>query len=367
MSPRTRLGLPLAALTAAALLSAAPRVHACSPPPTGVFSTIPAEGQKYPGNAAVILHGQGISLTDASVTVDGQPATLKDVSKTLFDGLGIFAVTVEPTPAAGQAVTVTGTFCAGGPGCPPVALHYVATAADTVAPPSIDLAGFNVHDYTDFKSSGGDCQSDSDFAWWIELKSQVPELATDGAVMYQIQGYADASMAGGVVVGAFGYVDVTGHAVVPIRRTVSALNGKPLPEAMCFRIRSYDSAGNTPSISPELLCKPCYYRADGLPSNGFPPAEPTWTPADIYPGGPCDYSMVGSGGSYPDAGLPHDTSSTSSTSGAGGSGGGANGDLVVGGCGCRMAGEDESTPGLSGALVLAIGASLRLARRRRQR
>lgn len=364
MSSRTRLGFSLAALTAAALLSATPRAHACTPLPPGVFATIPAEGQKYPANAAIIVQGQGISLTDAAVTVDGAPATLKDVSTTFFAGLGIFAVTVEPPPAAGQAVAVTGTFCMAGSGCPPVALHYVATAADTVAPKPIDLVGFNVHDYTDFKSGGGDCQSDSDFAWWIELKSQVPDLATDGAVMYRIEGYADATLAGGVVVEAFGYVDNTGQVVLPIRRTVNVLAGKSLPEAMCFRVKSYDSAGNTPSISPELQCKPCYYRAEGIPGNGFPPAQPMWTPADIYLGGPCDSTMTGSGGNYPDAGLPHDT--TSSTSGAGGSGGGANGDQVVEGCGCRVAGESESASGLIGTLVLAMGASLRLTRRRRR-
>jgi MYXO-CTERM domain-containing protein len=75
--------------------------------------------------------------------------------------------------------------------------------------------------------------------------------------------------------------------------------------------------------------------------------------------------MTGSGGNYPDGGLPHDTTST--TSGAGGSGGGGVGDQVVGGCGCEIAGETESASGLFGALALAIGAAMRLAQRRRRR
>src|SRR4051812_34865809 len=114
MSARTRLCASLAALTTLALLAAAPRAHACGALPPGVSGTIPADGQKYPGNAAVVLQGQGISLTDASVTVDGQPATLKDVSKTFFSEVGLFGVTVEPTPAPGQQVVITGTFCASG-------------------------------------------------------------------------------------------------------------------------------------------------------------------------------------------------------------------------------------------------------------
>ncbi len=362
MSSRTRFCAPLAALAALGLLAHASSAEACSPLPPGVLGTIPAEGQKYPGNAAVILQGQNISLTDASVTVDGQPATLKDVSKALFSEVGLFGVMVEPTPAAGQSVVITGTFCGVGAGCPPVSLHYQATAADTVAPKSINLVDFDIHDYADFKSSGGDCQSDSDFAWWIELKSPVPDLATDGAVIYRIEGYKDASLAGGVVVEATGYLDSTGQNVVPIRRTVDILGGKPLPEAMCFRVKAYDTAGNTPSISLEFLCKPCNYRADGVPDMGFPPAEPMWTAADIYSGGPCDSSISGAGGS-PDAGIAQ---GTSGTGGAGSGGGGTNGDEVVGGCGCRVAGEDDSGTGLFGALALAVGASLRLARRRRE-
>ena len=355
MFSRTRHCVALAAVTTLTLLAAAPRADACSPLPPGVYNTIPGEGQNYPGNAAVIIQGQGLSLTEASVTVDGQPATLKDVSKPLFNGIGLYAVTVEPTPAAGQAVVITGTFCNAGSDCPPVALHYVATAADVVAPPSPDLASFSVHDYVDFKSSGGDCQAVSDFAWWITVKFPVPELAKDGVVMYQIEGYADASLAGGPVVEAFGYVNTTGNVVVPIRQTVTVLKGKPLGEAMCFRVKAYDSAGNTPSISPEILCKPCNYRADGGPDNNFPPEQPMWTPADIYTGGPCDFSTSSAGGS---------TSQT--TSGAGGSGGGEGNDSqVIDGCGCRMAGDDESAAGLFGALALALGASLRLARRRR--
>jgi MYXO-CTERM domain-containing protein len=363
MSSRTRPGFTLAALTALTLIAAAPRADACSPLPPGVFGTIPVDGQQYPGNAAVILQGQGISLTDGAVTVEGQPATLKDVSKTFFGELGIFAVTVEPTPAAGQNVVITGTFCASGSGCPPVQIHYQATAADTVSPLPIDLVGFDVHDYADFKSGGGDCQSDSDFAWWIEMKSQIPVLATDGAVLYRIEGYKDASLAGGPVITSTGYVDAMGHAVVPIRGTVNLLEGKPLPEAMCFRIKAYDSAGNTPSISPELYCKPCNYRADGVPDKGFPPAEPMWTAADIYLGGTCDSSMTGGGGT-PDGGVPHGTGGASGVGGSGG--GGSSGDQVVGGCGCRVAGEGESASGLFGAMALALVASVRLARRRRR-
>jgi hypothetical protein len=351
MLSRTWLVVPFAALT---LTAAAPRARACSPLPPGVYSTIPADGEKYPGNAAVILQGQGILPTEATVTVDGQPATLKDVSKALFSEIGLLGVVVEPTPTAGQNVVITGTFCSPGSGCNPVTLHYQATAADTTPPPAIGLVGFSILDHIDFKSSGGDCQSDSDFAWWLQLKAQIPVQATDGAVIYSIEGYRDASLAGGPVVSATGFVRESWNPTVTIRRTIDTLQGKALPEATCFRVKAYDSAGNTPSISSELLCKPCNYRVDAVLDTDSAPAEPTWTASDVSPGGTCDSSMTG---------TSTGSTSTSTGAGAGGGGGSDGGDEVIGGC--SVAGAGDSTSGLFGALALALCSSLRLARRRR--
>jgi len=351
MFSRTWLAVPFAALT---LIASAPRARACSPQPPGVYGTIPADGEKYPGNAAVILQGDSISPTEATVTVDGQPATLKDVSKTLFSEIGLLGVVVEPTPTAGQNVVITGTFCGPGFGCNPVTLHYQATAADTTPPPAINLVSFNILDYPDFKSGGGDCQSDSDFAWWLHLKAQTPVQATDGAVIYSVEGYRDASLSGGPVFTARGFVTESWNPVVTIRRTIDALDGKALPAAACFRVKAYDSAGNTPSISSELLCKPCNYRVDPTPGTGSAPSEPTWTAADVYPGGTCDSSMPGTS-----------TGSASASTGTGAGGGSDGGDEVIGGCGCSVAGESDSAAGLFGALALALCSSLRLARRRR--
>jgi MYXO-CTERM domain-containing protein len=353
MLSRTWLAIPFAALT---LTAAAPRARACSPQPPGVYGTVPQNGEKYPGNAAVILQGHDILPTEATVTVDGQPATLKDVSKTLFSEIGLVGVVVEPTPAAGQNVVITGTFCEPVVGCNPMTLYYQATAPDTTPPPAISLTSFNIYDYPDFKSSGGDCQSNSDFAWWLHLDSPIPVQGTDGAVFYSVEGYRDASLAGGPVFTVVGYVDAVWSSTVTIQSTIDTLQGKALPEAACFRVKAYDSAGNTPSISSELLCKPCNYRVDTVAGTGSVHHEPTWTAADVYPGGTCDSSMTG---------TSTGSASTSASTGTGAGGGSDGGDEVIGGCGCSVAGESDSAAGLFGALALALCSSLRLARRRR--
>jgi MYXO-CTERM domain-containing protein len=345
MSTRSFLAI---SLTALALVTAAPRAHACAPLPPGVSSTLPADGEKYPGNAAVMLRGQSISPTEATVTVDGQPATLKDVSKTWFSELGYLGVTVEPTPKEGQSVVITGTFCPPNAGCNPVTLHYQATAPDTVAPSPIELLSYGIYDYPDFKSAGGDCQSDSDFAWWLKLDGTVPAALNESPLIYAIERYADVSLAGGPVIASSGYVAVSWSSSATIRSTVGTLDGKALPEAFCFRVKTFDTAGNAPSVS-QVLCKPCNYRVDSVPNGDFPPAEPAWTAADAYAGGPCATPTTATG-----------TGSASS-----GSGGGGGGDDVIGGCSFGVAGEGDTTPGLFGALALALGAAVRIVRRRR--
>ncbi len=347
MSSRTWIvALPLAALGS---ITAAPRAHACSPLPSGVLSTIPADGEKYPGNAAVILQGQGISLTDASVTVDGKPAMLKDASATAFvSGTGFFGVFVEPVPAAGQSVVITGTFCPS-PGCNPVVLHYQATAAFDGRPAPVEIAEVDVLDYPDFKSSGGDCQSDSSSAWWLHLKTPLPDRATEGVVLYTIR--STPGFGGEPDFVARGIVTASWNPVLAVRDGDAEPGGPPLPEWKHFSITTVSSNGNMPPGLDGASPRTCHYRVDTGPSPSSPPGEPMWTAADIYPGGPCDSAA---------------TSTSGASSGAGGSGGGGGGgDQVIGGCGCAVAGDAKSPTGLLGALALAIGGSLRLARRRR--
>jgi MYXO-CTERM domain-containing protein len=338
-----------ASLTALALVAAAPRAHACSPVPPGVVSTLPVDGGNYPANAAVMLQGYSLSLDDAVVTVDGQPATLKDVSKDRFGEIGYFGVTVEPTPKEGQSVVITGTFCPPMSGCKPVTLHYQAAAPDTVAPLPIEFLSYSIYDYPDYKSSGGDCQSNSDLGWWLKLKATVPAALNESPIIYAIERYTDASMAGGSTLVAGGYVSSSWNSTVTIRDTAQNLGGKSPPEAFCFRVKAFDTAGNTPAISP-ILCKPCNYRVDSEPVGNFPPSEPMWTSADAFPGGPCDSAS---------------TTGTGSSGAGGGGGSGSDGGEAIGGCGCRMAGEGDTISGLFGALALALGAASRIARRKR--
>src|SRR4051812_42966208 len=75
VSSRTRTALILSSLTGLAALAAPGRADACGPPAPGLTSSTPADGDTYPGNAAVFFNGFDIALAGVTVTIDGQPAS----------------------------------------------------------------------------------------------------------------------------------------------------------------------------------------------------------------------------------------------------------------------------------------------------
>jgi MYXO-CTERM domain-containing protein len=343
----------LAAVTAGALLSHVERdAEACSPPPPGLGGSIPVNDGKYPANAAVFLMGFGISLDDVVTTVDGEPAALKPAGDALPAEFGNTAVFIEPTPAAGQNVVLAGTFCPPEVMCEAKTISFVTTAPDTATPDAPTGLTFDVHDYVDFKSGGGDCQSDSDIAYWVTTLGKL-EGEGGSPVLLTVEGFRDA-----------GFTDLatttttflTSYPVtLDIRMLASALGGEGGPESLCFRATIQDAAGNVAAGSVSA-CKPCSYRKDEMGEpDFFPPSEPMWGVADIYPGGPCDAGLgVGGGGA--------------GGSGGGGTDNGGGETDAAGGCACRiedgaMGGAAEDVAGLMAMSLLGLS----LARRRRAR
>lgn len=336
---------------------------ACLPPEPGLFKTVPAEGQKYPGNAALIFTGHQITLDKATVTVDGQPASLVDASD-LFPYYGKVAL-IEPMPAPGQAVVVAGDFCADPVVCPPETLSFVAAAVDAEAPAAPEAIHFDVHDYPDFMSSPGDCQTDSDVAYWIEVEG-TPAAEGEAPVLYTVEALADAASTDPLWTGL---ALITAGSTPFVRRAVlEELVGEQVPEAFCYRVRAMDTAGHA-GAGEILTCKPCHYRADPPGTSVTAPEEPAWTEADIYPGGMCGQgtssststsaSTGGAGGGTSTGGVG--VGGASGVGGAGTTSGDPADSVTVGGCGCRAAGSPEK--GRVGWLIAALGATLAAARR----
>ena len=338
----TYRSFPVFAIALAFATAAPTRAHACGVPAPGLYSSTPQDGGTLPANAALFFHGYDISLAKVKVTVDGQPASFGPAPANV-PGVGDLIATITPAPKAGQTVVIQGDFCNdSGAMCAPKTLTFTAGAPDTEAPPPVDVVGYNVYDYLDFKSSGGDCLTDSDLTYWVELQT---EAAKDGESqrLYTIDAFSDANFQNKVF-SQSGFIRGK-DTKVEIQKLASGLEGRKAQEAFCFRATSSDAAGHV-TASSLVVCKACFYRADTMPNMSGPPSEPKWTTADTYPSGPCG-----------------DGASSSATSGSSGSSSGGD-DVVVDGCSCQAGGSGTAVPGALAALALALqGLRRRRARR----
>jgi MYXO-CTERM domain-containing protein len=346
--------LPLVA--ALPLLSAARAAHACAPPAPGLSWHLPADGATYPANGVLLFRGFDISLDQVTVKVDGQPASFVDASGEFpnpFIAQG--KVRVSPKPNPGQMVVVSGDFCLPGSGCTPVTFSYTAGPEDNTPPDAPANLQYEVHDHPDFKSSGGDCQTDSDIAWWLRVEGQPAESA-EAPVLYHVEGFADAGLSNPL----FSSLTIASDPVQRLHyESLAPQLAGASPAEICLRVTTLDTAGNK-KVSSVVMCKACHLRVDPQGESPFgPPDEPEWTSADLYSGGMCnvDPDPDGSGGSGGSGG-------NDGSGGSGGAGGGGEGGNQPEG-GCSVSQDDAGMP--AWAVLFGMSGLWAWARKRRAR
>ncbi|WP_433926659.1 hypothetical protein AB3662_27480 [Sorangium cellulosum] len=335
---------------------------ACSPPLPGLTGTLPESGGSLPGNAAIFFDGFSISLDAVSVTVDGDPASL--VAATDLPSLGYSLVArIDPPPGEGQAIVIEGDFCGAAEPCGQTRIELTAGAADADAPAGPSGLSFDVHDHADFKSSGGDCQVDSDLSWWVTVEGESAGSG-EAPVIATIEAFRDDTFTDPVM-SQSRFMNAT-PVTVALSRTADVLDGAAAPEAFCFRATVTDTAGNAAGESVHA-CKPCYYRKDpetAQPGLGAPP-EPAWTEGDIYPGGTCDSGMGPASGTGTGAGGGDASTGAGGSGGDGAGGGDGDGETAESGCSFRVAGGSGGA-GTPGVVALALLACAALAGRRKR-
>src|SRR5687767_8031944 len=99
-----RAWAPASLIAASLFLSFERATEACSPPAPGLYGTIPATGETYPGNAAIFFMGYQVTFDGVTATIDGMPASL--VPAPAIDALGLTdrVALLSPAPAPGQKV-----------------------------------------------------------------------------------------------------------------------------------------------------------------------------------------------------------------------------------------------------------------------
>lgn len=343
--------LLLAIPCVAALLAPSP-ADACSPIPPGLYASIPETGETYPANAVLVLSGEQITLDGVTVTITppiDPPPVL--VPADVPFGLGAIAVRLEPPPPPGHMVDIAGEFCPPEYMCEPQVISYVVGAPDDAAPEAPTGVSFDVYDYPDYVSGGGDCTSDSDLGYWVHLMGK-PAVAGESPVVYTI--VARKTDTPEAVVST-SFVLKESSATVVFRLLAEQIAGADPAEALCFDVTVSDTALNAAPVT-ESMCLPCRVRVETSPADPYPqPEEPAWTPQDAYPGGPCKGDGGAGGG----------TAGSGGEGGEGGGGaasGGNGGDDAVVGCGCEI----ERPARGNGLLLLGVGLALATAWRRRR-
>ena len=279
--------------------------HACSPPAPGLTSHIPEDGAYYPANGIVLFNGFGLSLDQVTVTVNGAPGTLVDASAAFATSIAPLAARISPKPNPDEKVTISGSFCAS---CPSETFSFTARADDLVAPEGFVSSQYGVHDYADFKTSGGDCQSDSDMALWVETKT-IPASEEEAPTVLQIEAFADNALT--KPIGSHGSLITTSEMTWGLRVTSAMLDGAN-PTGVCFRLSTKDLSGNDGPM-PTVLCNACYARTDAQGGmTGFPPDKPAWTDADAIKDGPCDWGAGVGGGQTEEASCSYHPNRSSS-------------------------------------------------------
>ncbi|MDC0720265.1 MYXO-CTERM sorting domain-containing protein [Nannocystis bainbridge] len=344
-----------------ALLFALPRLaDACGATLPELHESVPADGDTYPANAALLFWGDGITLDKVTVTVDGEPAALVDAP--LAAGLAPLAAKVEPEPQPGQTVVVAGEFCGEGENCP-ASISFIAGARDVTAPsPDVEKSFFAVFEHAQYTMTSGCDQFEIEQTLYVHLEQPAP-TAGEALPLFVMEWDPGGEFEGhGLHRTARGPSSTT---VVPITLAVDRLGGADVRTDVCLEVVAIDAAGN--AAAPFELCPPCFVRTDEAPQpdGSGPPDEPVWSDADAVPGSACA-AAVETTGEESETGEAPTTGEAPMTGEAGSETGGSDAtDSATGGEDGPEKGCACASDGTGGAGWLALFGLLGLRRRRR--
>ena len=273
----------------------APKAEACSPPPPGVYGSVPETGSQLPSNAAIVFTGQAMMLEDFSVTVDGIFADLipiAELSVHFYAGFSErLALKVEPEPLVGQQVTILG--CVGSmwnsveenTNC--TQFNFVAAPSDQTPPSAPYSAAYDIYDHAPYQPGCCFCQTNSDVAYHLDFAGLEQNTSTQAANFVSVQAYLASDSTESVLFESLIHVNAY-EGDFTFRVVEQTLQGQSAENALCFRLTSFDAAMN-PAAEVITLCDPCHLKTSTDPIGEYemPPAEPSWTTSDLVDNGSC--------------------------------------------------------------------------------
>lgn len=322
-----------------------PRIaDACGASLPELHESVPADGDTYPANAALLFWGEAISVDKVTVTVDGEPAAL--VHAEFAQGLAPLVVKVEPEPLPGQTVVVAGEFCTEPDNCQ-ASITFTAGEPDVVAPaPNVEASFFALFEHAPFSYMQGCTQFEAAQALYVHLE-QAPPAAGEALVLFKVTwNPGDEVDASAISLTERGVEATT---IVSEALTAEHFGGADVRTAVCLEVLARDAAGN--AAPPFELCPPCFMRSDAtpLPAGSSAPPEPLWTDADAVPGSACALATETTGeeptsGEAPTSGETGSQEETSDSATGGEDG-------PEKGCAC----DSDGAGGPASLLLLALG------------
>jgi MYXO-CTERM domain-containing protein len=268
-----------------------PRIaDACGASLPELHESVPADGDTYPANAALLFWGEALSVEKVTVTVDGEPATL--VHAEFAQGLAPLVVKVEPEPLPGQTVVVAGDFCGEGDICP-ASITFTAGERDVVAPaPIVEASFFALFEHAPFSFTSGCDQFEAAQSMYVHLEQAAP-AAGEALVLFRVTWEPGEDADGNPIFLTARGVEPT--TIESVALTTENFGSADVRTDVCLEVVARDAAGN--EAPPFELCPPCFMRSDEtpLPSASTAPPEPVWTEADAVPGSACALATETSG------------------------------------------------------------------------
>ena len=295
-----RSGVVFIALGAVTLPSV--DAHACSW--SWGADLIAPNGDQHPANAAVVLIGTGLGPEQLSATIDGMAATLvvdETVAEHHLDGLAehyfILPLRLDPAPEVGQQVAITGDPCGVDIDCPPIAIMYTATAADTTIADATPTLSFNLARF-----SGTTSNSCASWGSLVQATVALDEAAFDEEelVLYEVTARNDAAK-----IAAATHRQLSWLQFDPF--VMFAAVGEDFPlDGWCVDVSMIDVAGNRGTVTTSCMPALCY--------DGEPISDIARIPFEPARGGSCDPDDVGTSTSSTSGdGPPGEGSSTETT------------------------------------------------------
>lgn len=257
-----------------------PQALACSPYNRAEIRVRPQPREGLLQTNGVILIYGAVSLSEITITVDGEPA---EAALIPFEGRSpeihevyrlALPIQVKPEPPVGAKVYLEVNKC-GDDYCPEAETEYEIVAPDLAAPDPLRGLTFDALMF-DLSWIGDSCGQEADHLTRLTIQPATPEVGGVEEVVVISRRVGDGAWESKAVRSV-----EDGEEIV-----ADVVGGAPFLDGECWKAEQFDLLGNR-SAEAIIVCRPCRFVCT-LGASGR--SRPDWSEVQPLPGGSCDDS-----------------------------------------------------------------------------